>query len=130
MTYNPKARLLLHFSRDHWALSLFLLVGATQAGAQAPQPKLTPIHQFLGAPSDGNFPLGGGSLVGGSGALFGMTNRGGAYKGGTVYTLVPPAAPGQPWSETILHSFAGGTDGQGPGAVVLGANGVIYGTTG
>jgi len=131
--YKPKARLLLHSLRDHWALALFALfspVATMHAGAQGPQPKLTPIHQFLGAPSDGNFPLGGGSLVGGSGALFGMTNRGGAYKGGTVYTLVPPAAPGQPWEETILHSFAGGTDGQGPGAVVLGANGVIYGTTG
>jgi hypothetical protein len=129
MKYQPKARLLLHCLRDYSALALFLLIAAAQAGAQAPQPKLTTIHQFVGGPSDGNAPLGAGSLVGGPGALVGMTNLGGAFKGGTVYTLVPPTAPGQRWAETILHNFAGGADGQGTEAVVTGALGVVYGTT-
>jgi uncharacterized repeat protein (TIGR03803 family) len=33
------------------------------------------------------------------------------------------------WSETVLHSFSGGSDGQYPPALVLSANGALYGTT-
>jgi hypothetical protein len=79
---------------------------ATAAFAAAQTPKLTPLHQFKGAPSDGNYPFGG-LVVGPSGALFGATAHGGTVNAGVIYSLVAPAAPGQPWTETILHDFAG-----------------------
>jgi hypothetical protein len=55
---------------------------------------------------------------------------------GTVFRLTPPNAIGGPWNETVLHSFAGGSDGANPGGgygvggLVMGPNGALYGTTG
>jgi hypothetical protein len=33
---------------------------------------------------------------------------------GTVFELSPPVLPSAAWTETVLYSFAGGTDGEGP----------------
>ncbi|HEY1960974.1 MAG TPA: choice-of-anchor tandem repeat GloVer-containing protein, partial [Rhizomicrobium sp.] len=42
----------------------------------------------------------------------------------------PPKRRGDPWRETILHRFAGGSDGAIPaGGVMLGAGGALYGAT-
>ena len=50
---------------------------------------------------------------------------GGVYNDGTVYKLTPPN-----YTETILYSFAGGTDGWNPeGPLTLGPGGVLFGTT-
>jgi len=48
---------------------------------------------------------------------------------GTVFQLAPPVSPGSPWVEKVLHTFVGGSaDWAYPNGVVLGPNGVLYGT--
>jgi uncharacterized repeat protein (TIGR03803 family) len=62
------------------------------------------------------------------GNLYGTTSYGGKYQVGFVFKLTP-AAKGK-WKETILHSFKGGSDGQGPlGEVAIDKAGNLYGTT-
>lgn len=48
-----------------------------------------------------------------------------------VYSLTPPASPGESWNEAALYSFAGnGTSGAEPsGPLVVAASGVLYGST-
>lgn len=89
------------------------------------------LHGFTGG-SDGS---GADSLrLDASGTLYGTTLGGGTQSGtcpegcGTVFRLTPPAAHGG-WTESLLYRFKGGTDGDSPGALVGGANGVLYGTT-
>jgi len=68
--------------------------------------------------------------IGSGGVLYGTTPAGGASKLGTVFSLTPPAALGGAWTETVLHTFTGGSDGAHPFAgVVIGKGGVLYGTT-
>lgn len=69
------------------------------------------------------------------GNLYGTTSVGGngdCLGGcGTVFELSPPVVQGGSWTETILYSFNGGNDGQGPTAgVVFDESGNLYGTTG
>jgi hypothetical protein len=48
---------------------------------------------------------------------------------GTIYELAPPAAPGGAWTQTILYTFGTQSgDASLPNGVVLGPNGVLYGT--
>jgi uncharacterized repeat protein (TIGR03803 family) len=48
---------------------------------------------------------------------------------GVVFKLAPPSQQGEPWTETVLHTFLGGTDGQDPSAALTwGKNGALYGT--
>jgi hypothetical protein len=62
-----------------------------------------------------------------NGVLYGTTQGGGAYGLGSVFELTKPT--GQPWKETVLHSFSG-SDGQYPeSTLVFGSSGVLYGTT-
>src|SRR5580698_4872809 len=69
-------------------------------------------------------------VMGSNGALYGTTKSGGLDNQGTVFELAPPAQPGGAWTETVLHPFTGAGDGQYPiGALVIGANGDLYGTT-
>ena len=73
------------------------------------------------------------------GNLYGATYFGGGkgttcdafYKYcGAAYELSPPKTKGGKWTEQILHSFAGGTDGANPtGGLVLNSTGAIFGTT-
>jgi uncharacterized repeat protein (TIGR03803 family) len=68
-------------------------------------------------------------VIGAGGALCSTTIDGGASNDGTVFCLRPPASPGDPWTEVVLHSFDG-SDGANPvGAVVIGPGHVLYGTT-
>jgi uncharacterized repeat protein (TIGR03803 family) len=67
-------------------------------------------------------------VLGPNGMLYGVTLSGGAGGQGTVFELAPPASPGGSWTETILHSFTGGADGGMPDGLVLGRNGILYGT--
>jgi uncharacterized repeat protein (TIGR03803 family) len=48
--------------------------------------------------------------IGPAGVLYSTTATGGASFSGTAFSLTPPASPGGPWTQTVLHSF-GGTDG-------------------
>jgi hypothetical protein len=97
----------------------------------------TILYSFKGD-KDGYLPFG--DLVfDGAGNLYGATYFGGG-KGttcnpyyqycGTVFELSPPKTKGGKWTEKVLHSFAGGTDGTNPnGGLVLDSTGAIYGTT-
>ena len=93
------------------------------------------LYSFLGD-SDGYEPIGTLTKTP-EGVLYGTTLWGGtscpvkADKGcGTVFRLTPPKRRGDAWQETILHRFAGGSDGAIPaGGVMLGAGGALYGAT-
>jgi len=90
------------------------------------------IHTFRG--KDGADPLGN-LIFDGRGNLYGTTAQGGAFYpcgaydcSGTVFRL-SPGRKGT-WTETVLHSFGGGTDGQTPlGALVFDVSRNLYGTT-
>jgi hypothetical protein len=95
------------------------------------------LYSFKGG-EDGYVPNG--DLVFDSvGNLYGATIFGGG-KGttcnsfyqycGTVFELNPPQQESGKWTEKVLHSFAGGTDGAYPnGALTFNGTGAIYGTT-
>jgi uncharacterized repeat protein (TIGR03803 family) len=79
------------------------------------------MFSFGGA--DGVEPLAG--VIQDARNLYGTTYGGGVYGYGTVYKLSKTG------KLTVLHSFAGGVDGQGPNARLLrDAKGNLYGTTG
>jgi uncharacterized repeat protein (TIGR03803 family) len=86
------------------------------------------LHQFLINGMDGEIPDA--TLVfDTAGNLYGTTEVGGTYGGGTVFELMP--AQGGTWTERVLHSFnRNDTGGYQPSAgVVLDAAGNLYGTT-
>ncbi len=89
------------------------------------------LYRFPCAP-DGSSPDAG-VVMNGAGVLYGTTHAGGAAscECGTVFALAPPTTPGASWTETVLHSFAAGSDGSYPtyAGVTVGPNGVLYGTT-
>jgi uncharacterized repeat protein (TIGR03803 family) len=88
---------------------------------------LTTLYTFTGG-NDGRSPDA--VVIGSGGVLYGTTSYGGTSNYGTVYSLTPPTSPGGAWTETVLYSFAGGSDGEYPNAgVVIGSGGVLYGTT-
>jgi uncharacterized repeat protein (TIGR03803 family) len=83
------------------------------------------IHQFGATATDGQNSAGGIILV--EGKIYGTTANGGSAGAGTVWEL---SGSSRGWTETILHSFLGGTDGQSPtSTMVFGQYGAIYGTT-
>ena len=69
-------------------------------------------------------------IAGPAGVLYGTTAFGGSSNNGTAFMLSPPAQGQTAWTEQILHSFAGGKDGEIPFAgLVAGPGGVLYGAT-
>ena len=83
----------------------------------------TVLHSFYGAP-DGSNPTAR-VILDASGNLYGTTAFGGAHGYGTIFTVDVTTG-----AETILHSFAGGTDGANPNAgLVQDATRNFYGTT-
>jgi hypothetical protein len=55
------------------------------------------------------------------------TYAGGSYASGTVFALIPS---NESWTEGVLYSFTGGSDGAYPLAgVIVGPSGHLYGTT-
>src|SRR6202790_111777 len=64
-----------------------------------------------------------------NGNLFGVTQAGGSHDAGTVFELSP--GQGGQWTETVLHEFAGQSDGENPLAgLVFDSAGNLYGTAG
>jgi len=59
--------------------------------------------------------------------LYGTTQNGGTYGGGTVFKLTPE--PDGKWSETVLHTFQGKNGANPNGELVIDRAGNLYGTT-
>jgi uncharacterized repeat protein (TIGR03803 family) len=75
--------------------------------------------------ADGTLPKGG--LIDVKGTLYGTTGLGGAYGGGTVFSLDPSTG-----KETVVYSFCSEkncTDGWLPSADLIEVKGTLYGTT-
>jgi uncharacterized repeat protein (TIGR03803 family) len=85
----------------------------------------TVIYSFTSG-SDGGYPNASLTLDN-AGNLYGTTQSGGTIFTGTVFQLAPANGG---WTESVLYSFAGGTDGSYPTApVILDSKGNLYGTT-
>lgn len=83
---------------------------------------------FLGP--DGAAPAGG-LIADARGNLYGTTETGGANgNNGTVFELTPAGPQQTQWSEQVLWSFSGGSDGGIPFAgLIMDRRGNLYGTT-
>jgi uncharacterized repeat protein (TIGR03803 family) len=91
------------------------------------------LHEFSNSP-DGFLPQAG-VTVGPGGIVYGTTFYGGDtlcaqdLGCGTVFSVTPPAAPGDPWTEAVIHAF-NDEDGSGPASnLAVRKDGVLYGTT-
>ena len=88
----------------------------TAAGAESV------LHAFGPGP-DGQNPYGG-LILDGSGNLYGTTSSGGTNNVGAAFKITPTG------TESVLHSFGTGSDGQNPYAgLILDGSGNLYGTT-
>jgi uncharacterized repeat protein (TIGR03803 family) len=77
--------------------------------------------------TDGAQPVG--NLLFFNGSLYGVTFQGGQFGQGVVFQLTPPTQTGGSWTETVLHSFSGRTDGGEPQSGLLpDGKGGFYGT--
>jgi uncharacterized repeat protein (TIGR03803 family) len=86
----------------------------------------TIIHNF-GGKNDGGVPEGG-LIMDAAGNLYGTTQEGGTTGWGVVFELSPSS--GGSWTENLLYSFLGGSDGADPlGGVIFDSAGNLYGTT-
>jgi uncharacterized repeat protein (TIGR03803 family) len=87
----------------------------------------TVLYSFTGG-QDGRNPIGR-VIFDPQGNLYGTTEYGGVNDFGTVFKLTPGGSGGT-WTGTVLHSFAGSTDGANPvGGLVFDSAGNLYGTT-
>jgi uncharacterized repeat protein (TIGR03803 family) len=87
------------------------------------------LYSFRGG-IDGANPWFGALAISRRGVLYGTTAVGGNWASGTVFSLSPPSSTGGTWSETVLHSFRAGEDGDFPGGgVIVGHDDELYGTT-
>jgi uncharacterized repeat protein (TIGR03803 family) len=110
---------------------VFKLTPPTQAGGTWSESVL---YSFTGG-SDGAIPAAG-LIFGSGGALYGTTEGGGnpicqgGFGCGVVFKLTPPTTIGGLWTETVLYSFTGGSDGATPlGTLIADSTGALYGTT-
>jgi len=100
--------------------ALVLAPGAWAAG------KYKVLYNFTGG-TDGGTPYEGLTLDT-TGNLYSTTTAGGASGNGTVFKLTKNSDGS--WTESVLYSFSGGTDGATPwAAVTFDASGNLYGTT-
>jgi uncharacterized repeat protein (TIGR03803 family) len=100
----------------------FALAIFTTATQSAQAQTYQSIHNFTGATGDRSLA---GLAIDSEGNLYGTTAWGGASGIGSVFELKKTASG---YVYSLLHSFAGGNDGQFPAsAVVIGTNGVLYG---
>ena len=84
------------------------------------------VYQFSGG-ADGASPSVGKLIFDQSGNVYGTAAGGGASNHGVVYKL---SRTNGGWTETVLYSFAGGSDGATPvSGVIFDAAGNLYGTT-
>jgi uncharacterized repeat protein (TIGR03803 family) len=115
------------------AYSFGLIIGLVCSSAATPAiaaqdagKHVSVLHSF-GSSLDGMYPKG--SLIDVNGILYGTTLSGGAASpGGTAFSLDPTTG-----AEKVVYSFCSSgsscSDGDGPWAGVVEANGTLYGTT-
>lgn len=85
----------------------------------------TPLYQFTGG-VDGGTPAATPTFDG-AGNLYGTAAAGGTGNAGVVFRLTPSE---HGWIDSVLYSFAGSPDGNGPfSSVTFDHNGNLYGTT-
>jgi uncharacterized repeat protein (TIGR03803 family) len=85
------------------------------------------LHSF-GDGNDGIQPLRGTLVFDAAGNLYGTSTQGGYYGVGAVFELTPNGNGS--WSETLIHNFDRGIQGNWPmGSVIIDADGNLYGTT-
>jgi uncharacterized repeat protein (TIGR03803 family) len=102
-------------------LTLVSLIGFA-LGAQAQS--YTVMHAFTGG-ADGAYPYYG--VIGRGGSLYGVTEQGGTYGYGTLFSVPVPDFGG---TDTIIRTFKGQPNGKYPsGALVRDAAGNFYGPT-
>jgi uncharacterized repeat protein (TIGR03803 family) len=104
---------------------LVLMLAALLGSATAATEKV--IYGF-GFPAKGSGPEGS-FIFDSQGNLYGTTWGGGPHNVGTVFELTPGASG---WTEKVLYSFRGGTDGAYPftgAGLVMDSAGNLYGTT-
>jgi uncharacterized repeat protein (TIGR03803 family) len=99
----------------------------------------TVLYVFKGANQNDGETGGGGVVFDAAGNLYGVTGFGGdgncmlfgsRVGCGTVYELSPATMPSGQWTEKVLYSFQGGSDGQLPGGeLVFDKLGNLYGAT-
>jgi uncharacterized repeat protein (TIGR03803 family) len=90
------------------------------------------LYKFAGQPDNQHGPIM--TVAGANGVVYG-TSEGGSlscpFGCGLVFSLSPPSVPGGSWTETVLHAFSDQKDdGAGAASIVIGPQGVLYGTTG
>jgi uncharacterized repeat protein (TIGR03803 family) len=88
---------------------------------------VTVLYSFKGlASGDGDHPIG--LIFDHAGNIYGATSGGGTYGLGAVYEL---SSSGGNWTESVLYSLGGGSDGSVPyrSVLVFDSAGNLYGTT-
>jgi hypothetical protein len=80
----------------------------------------TIVHSFTGG-ADGGLPSS--LLMGHDGNLYGTAWNGGIYGSGVVFQFVPSASG---WTENLIYSFTGGTDGWYPDHLIQDGLGNLY----
>jgi uncharacterized repeat protein (TIGR03803 family) len=87
------------------------------------------LYNFVGDSNDGENPRAG-VILDTAGNVYGTTEYGGQFGGGAVFQLSPPADGKKAWTETILYSFGGSTDGTRPQTgLIMDSSGNLFGTT-
>ncbi len=84
------------------------------------------LHTFTGG-ADGGVPSG--LVLDRTGNVYGLAQSGGSSENGLVFQFTPSQSGG--WTETVLHNFAGGSDGSSPwySKLMFDDAGNLYGTT-
>lgn len=108
-----------------FALSLLALTSAISVADSKAAATESTLHSFV-AQRNGSNPQGG-LIADAAGNLYGVTSSGGAYGFGTVFELIPDQGG---WTQKILYSFTGGSDGREPlGRLTFDSAGNLYGVT-
>ncbi len=107
------------------ATVMLIMVLVLASGALAAT-KYTVLYTFTGG-ADGGLPEAG-LILDANGNLYGTAAYGGAHGVGAVFELTPNSDGN--WTENVLYSFTGGSDGGYPNAgLIFDTNGNLYGTT-
>jgi len=123
---------MMRFQRHARAILVTVFASLVMLGgtAHAKDVAYRVIHNFHGWPNDGCEPVGVPAPTR-NGDVYGVTSACGAYEYyGTAFKLTAPRTRGGAWRETILYNFPGGSGGFGADAIVLGADGNLYGFAG